>query len=212
MEEKTPLLKRLDTLLFTRLDEFRKTPGYAKLLESYAGLEEDQQKVAKWAMLSATFLIPLLLVSIMWWQNSAVEKDLAMRVALVERMQQIIAQNGEIGGLTNAIASPNALTSDSDLSSRLSSSLSATGVDISKIQVNNFTSDSVTPDLTKAEADFRFEGLSTEQLVGVFTALLQRERFRISSVQITRNATSNLLDGNFHGVHFGAVVQEQLEE
>ncbi len=212
MEEKTPLLKRLDTLLFTRIDEFRKTPGYAKILESYAGLEEDQQKLAKWAMLSATFLIPLLLVSIMWWQNSAVEKDLAMRVALVERMQQIISQNGEIGGLTSAIASPNALTSDSDLNSRLSSSLSASGIDVSKIQVNNFTSDSVTPDLSRAEADFRFEGLSTEQLVSVFTALLQRERFRISSVQITRNDASNLLDGNFHGVHFGAVQQEQLDE
>ncbi len=212
MEEKTPLLKRLDTLLFTRLDEFRKTPGYAKLLESYAGLEEDQQKIAKWAMLSATFLIPLLLVSIMWWRNSTVEKDLAMRIALVERMQQIISQNGEIGGLTNTIASPNALTSDSDLNSRLSSSLSASGIDVSKIQVNNFTTDSVTPDLTKSEADFRFSGLSTEQLVSVFTALLQRERFRIASVQITRNDSSNLLDGSFHGVHFGAVQQEQLEE
>ena len=212
MEEKTPLLKRLDTLLFTRLDEFRKTPGHAKLLESYAGLEEDQQKIAKWAMLSVTFLMPLLLVSLMWWRNSTVEKDLAMRIALVERMQQIISQNGEIGGLTNTIASPNALTSDSDLNSRLSSSLSASGIDVSKIQVNNFTTDSVTADLTKSEADFRFNGLSTEQLVSVFTALLQRERFRIASVQITRNDSSNLLDGSFHGVHFGAVQPEQLEE
>lgn len=212
MEEKTPLLKRLDTLLFTRLDEFKKTPGYAKLLESYAALEETQQTIAKWVMLGATLIIPLLLVSIMWWQNSKVESDLEMRIALVERMQQIIAQNGEIGNLTSTIASPNALTSDSDLTSRLSSSLSASGIDISKIQVNNFASDSVTPDLTKSEADFRFEGLSTEQLVSVFTALLQRERFRISSVQITRNDASNLLDGNFHGVHFGAVQPEQLDE
>jgi len=212
MDEKTPLLRRLDTLLFTKLDEFRKTSGYAKILETYSSLEEDQQKLAKWAMLSATFLIPLLLVSIMWLQNASVEKDLDMRIALVERMQQIISQNGEIGGLTNAIASPNALTSDSDLNSRLSSSLSASGIDISKIQVNNFVSESVTPDLSKSEADFRFEGLSTEQLVSVFTALLQRERFRISSVQIIRNNQNNLLDGNFHGVHFGAVQPEQLDE
>lgn len=212
MDEKTPLLRRLDTLLFTQLDEFRKTPGYAKILEAYAGLEEDQQKLAKWAMLLTTVLVPLFLVGLMWLQNASVEKDLNMRIALVERMQQIISQNGEIGGLTNAIASPTALTSDSDLSSRLSSSLSVSGVDVSKIQVNNFVSESVTTDLAKAEADFRFEGLSTEQLVSVFTALLQRERFRISSVQITRNDENNLLDGNFHGVHFGAVQPEQLEE
>ena len=211
MEERIPLLKRLDTLIFTKIDEFRKTPGYSKLLETYAGLEDDQQKIAKLLMVVSTALIPLLLLGVMWWQNSSVEADLQKRISLVERMQKIIADNGEIGGLSSSVASPTALITDSDLTNRMSSALSSAGIDLSKMRVSNFTSDSVTPTLSRAEADFRFEGLTTDQLVGVFTTLLQRERFRISAVQIARNAESNLLDGTFHGVHFGE-VQAQDEE
>jgi hypothetical protein len=211
MEEKIPLLKRFDAFVFAKLDEFRKTPGHQKMLEGYAGLDEDQQKFAKWGMLLTIFLLPLTIVGVVWWQNLSLDKELASRIALVESMQKIIAQSGEIGGLTNSIASPNALTSDSDLTSRLSSVLGSSGIDVSKIQVSNFASDSVTKDLTRSEADFRFQGLSTEQLVSVFTALLQRERFRISAVEITRNAENNTLDGNFHGIHFGAVQPESFE-
>ena len=212
MEDKIPLLKRFDIWLFSQLDEFRKTPGYAKLLESYAGLDDDKQKAAKWLLLTSTCLIPLVLVTLMWWHNSKAEKDLAMRIALVERMQQIIAQNGEIGGLINVVASPMALTNESDLTGRLSGTLSGAGIDLAKVRVNNFTSDNVTNELVRAEADFTFDGLSTDQLVSLFTSLLQQERFRIASVQISRNSSTNLLEGNFHGVHFGSVQSQTGEE
>lgn len=203
MEEKIPLIKRLDTYIFTQLDEFRKTPGHAKILDFYGSLEDESQKVFKWVLLVSTFLIPFTLVVVMWWQNSTIESELNSRIALVERMQQIITQNSEVGGLSSSIAAPTAFTSQDELNGRLSSALSSIGVDLSKIRINGFTSDVISPLLTRSEADFKFDGVSTEQLMGLLTTLLQRERFRISAVQIKRNNETNLLEGSFHGVHFG---------
>jgi hypothetical protein len=203
MEEKIPLIKRLDTYIFTQLDEFRKTPGHAKIIDFYGSLEDESQKVFKWLLLASTFIIPFLLVAVIWWQNSAIENELNMRIALVERMQQIITQNSEVGGLSSSIAAPTAFTSQDELSGRLSSTISSVGLDISKIRINGFTSEVVSPLLTRSEADFKFDGVSTDQLMGLLTALLQRERFRISAVQINRNNEANLLEGSFHGVHFG---------
>jgi hypothetical protein len=210
MEEKIPLLKRADSFLFLKIDEFRKTPTYGKILETYAGLEDEQQKIAKWVLIALTIALPFLLVCIMWLSNSNFESDVDNRIALVERMQRIISDNGDIGGLASSVASPVSINSDSDLTGRLSSALSSSGIDLGKMRVSNFSAESVTPTLNRAEADFRFDGLTTEQLVSVFTSLIQSERFRISAVSITRNSKSNLLDGTFHGVHFGEV--QPLEE
>lgn len=211
MEERIPLLKRLDTYIFQQLDEFRKTPGFAKIHEFYGGLEDEHQKVFKWVLLLSTFLIPFFLVLIMGLQNYSLSNEVDTRIALVERMQQIITQNSEVGGLSGQIAAPTAFNSQDELNSRLSSALASSGVDLAKIRVNNFSTESVSALLTRSEADFKFDGISTDQLMGVLTTLLQRERFRISAVQIKRNNDTNLLEGSFHGVHFGE-TQLQDEE
>lgn len=203
MDARTPLFKRMDQALFTQVDEFKKTPAYAGLVEFYAGLEDEKQKLLKWVLLAATVLVPLILFAVLWLQNSRLDAELNARIALVARMQQIITQNSEVGGLASRIAAPSAYTSEDDLTGRVSGALNASGIEISKVRISGFTSDAVSPLLTRAEADFKFEGLTTDQMVGMFTMLLQRERFRISSVQIQRNAGSNLLDGTFHAVHFG---------
>ena len=67
MEDKTPLLKRFDSFIFAKLDEFRKTPGHQKMLETYAGLDEEQQKFAKLGMLASVFLVPLFVVALVFY-------------------------------------------------------------------------------------------------------------------------------------------------
>lgn len=209
MEARTPVLKKLDQAIFTQVDEFKKTSAHSQILEFYGGLEDEGQKLFKWILLLATVAIPFLLFVVLWFQNSRIEAELNSRIALVERMQQIITQNTEVGGLATSIAAPSAFTSEDELTDRVTNSLRAATIDVSKVRISNFTSDAISPLLTRSEADFKFEGLTTDQLVGMFTMLLQRERFRVSAVEIQRNSGSNLLDGTFHAIHFG---ETQLAE
>lgn len=206
MEERIPLLKKLDLLIFKKLDEFKNTANYAQLVDFYSNLEEEQQKLMKWLLLISTAVIPLAFILFFLSQNSTLQDNLDKRVDLVHTMQQIISQNSEIGGLSGSISAPNAIESEAALQTRLSNVLSSAGVDLGKIRINNFSSENLSESLLRSEADYRFDGLSTEQLMTLFTALMQREKLKISSVNINRNNKSNLLDGTFHGIHFGQIA------
>lgn len=210
-QDRLPIFKRLDLALFRQIDNFRATPNHAKLAEQYAGLEEHEQNILKAAALTVLFIIPLMGLGIFWWINSSKRADLVLRTQAVDRMQEIIAYNGAALDLTARVAAPQAIPDEPSLTSRLSNTLAASGLDLAKVRVSNFSSNSVSPQLSRSEADFAFNGLSTEQLVGLFTSLISSERFRIESVSIKRNTTSNLLEGQFHGVHFGQIVTEPAE-
>lgn len=203
MEEKVPLLKRADQFIFQKIDEFRATPTYSKLLETYTSLEENEQRVAKGVLLALTAVLPLIFLFTLWIANYSVRSDLNLRLGLVQHMQDILAQNNAAGGLSTSLAAPMAFLDQNALNTQLSGVLSRAGVDAGKVRVSNFTSSNISSQLTKAEADFRFDGLNTNQLMSMFTTLLGTERFRISSVSIKRNDASNMLDGDFHAIHYG---------
>jgi hypothetical protein len=209
MSESTHILKRFDTFLFQKLDELKQQPGYSKSVEFYANLEEDQQRIAKWVLLSMTALLPLIVVMIFWLQNSSLHSDLENRIELVDTMQEIITQNSEAGGLSMELAASSPISSESEMQSRLSMALSRSSIDLSKIRISNFNMENVSDTLIRAESDVKFEGLSTEQLMSLFTFMIQTEKFKISSVEITRSTQSNMLEGFFHGIHFGQVLPKE---
>ena len=209
MEDRVPLLKRADTFIFQKIDEFRATPSYAKLLENDVALEENEQRIAKGVLLAATAILPLLLLFILWLTNYSVKSNLELRTQVVNRMQEILSQNGAAGNLSNTLAASTSFSDQNALNSQMSSVLSGIGVDAGKVRISNFTASNISSTLTRAEADFKFEGLNTAQLMSMYTALMGRERFRVSSVAIKRNDASNLLDGTFHAIHFGQALSPE---
>ena len=203
------LLKKFDIYLFQKLDEVKNNPNYSKSVEFYSNLDEDQQRIAKWTLLSMTALLPMVLVLIFWIQNSSLHADLESRIELVDTMQEIVTQNSESGGLSLGLAASSPITSESDMQTRISTALSRSSVDLSKIRISNFSTENVSDSLVKAESDLKFDGLSTEQLMSLFTYMIQTEKFKISSVEISRNPQTNLLEGLFHGIHFGQVLIQE---
>lgn len=206
-----PLFKKIDRALFERIDKFKLTPNYNNIQDLYNSLEEEQQKVAKAVLILALFIIPSMFLSLLWWQNNSLKADLDMRTSIVTKAQQIIGQNEGLRNVGPQILSMNPIDSESMMTSRLSNMVSSIGMDLSKIQVSNFSNTTISANILKAEADFAFNGLSTDELMNLFTNLIQREKFRIQSVNITRNNESNLLQGQFKAIHFSSVVPTEEE-
>jgi hypothetical protein len=207
---KSPLFKKIDTGVFGAIDKFKTTPNYQPIQDFYNGLDEDQQKWFKLSVVTSLFAIPLLLVGFLWMQNSTLRTDLELRLNSVEKINEILAQNRAVADASPMILSQNPIDSQSMMTSRLGQVLSG-GFDLSKIQVTNFNSTAISSNVYKAEADFRFNSLSTDQMVNMMTSLMQREKFRIESLKVQRNAETNLLDGEFHAVHF-SVSSSAIEE
>ncbi len=207
---KSPLFKKIDSNIFASIDKFKTTSNYQPIQEFYNALDEDQQKWLKLGVVSSLFLLPTLLLGFFWLQNSSLRSDLELRLGTVEKINEILGQNRSLADASPMILSQNPIDSQSMMTSRLGQVL-AGSIDLSKVQVTNFNSSSVTSNVYKAEADFRFSGLSTDQMVNMMTSLIQKEKFRIESLSVKRNAESNLLDGEFHAVHF-SVAASNLEE
>lgn len=207
-----PIFKKVDREVFTRIDKFKQTPGYNNIQDFYNGLEEEQQKVFKFGVILATFLIPALLISFFLWRNNALKEDLATRISLINKANEIIGQKQSLRDVSPNILSDNPIDGASMMSSRLSNLLSSMAVDLSKIQVSNYTGEMTSGTIMRSEADFAFTNLSTDELMNIFTNMIQREKFRIQSVSVSRNADTNLLKGQFHAIHFSNATPSVEEE
>lgn len=209
---KSPVFKKIDIKIFEALDKFKTTPNYRPFQEFYNGLDEDQQKWFKLSVVSGLFLIPALAVSFLWFQNNKLREDLDLRINTVAKINEILGQNKAIADSSPMVLSQNPIDGQSMMTSRLGQILSGSGLDLNKIQVTNFNSASISSGVYKAEADFKFSGLSTDQLINMLTSLIQREKFRIESIDVKRNAENNMLDGEFHANHYSSAASVQEED
>jgi hypothetical protein len=207
-----PLFKKIDREIFSRIDKFKLSPGYNQLQDFYNSLEEEQQKVFKAVVILLIFLLPTMVLGILWWQNNSLREDMNTRMALISKANEIIGQKSSLRDVAPNILSDNPIDGSSMMTSRLSNILSAASIDLSKIQVSNYEGNMTSGTIMRSEADFQFTNLSTDELMNVFVSMIQREKFRIQSVNITRNNETNLLKGQFHAIHFGNAANAPEEE
>jgi hypothetical protein len=200
-----PLFRRIDQYVFDQIDRFKLSPNYASLQDFYNGLEEEQQKIFKVLSVIGLALLPALLLMTMWWQLSALRADYEVRAAILATGNEIISQRQGVREVGPAILSQNPIDSNSMMTTRISNVLGASGVDLSKLQVGEFSSSMISETVNRADADIRFTNLSTDELVNVFKGLIGREKFRIESVEVNRSSDTNLLSGQFHAIHFSTV-------
>lgn len=204
--------KKIDREIFDRLDKFKLTPSYNTLQDFYNSLEEEQQRLFKALIVFILFLIPMCGLGLLAWQNNTLKEDLKIRIALVSKANEVVGHKQGLQNVGPSVLSMNPIEGESMMTSRLSNLVSATGLDLSKIQVSNFVSELISDGIMRSEADFSFTSISTDELMNLFTAMITREKFKIQSVEIVRNADSNLLQGQFHGIHFSDVSALEEEE
>lgn len=207
-----PLFKKIDREIFSRIDKFKLTPGYNQLQDFYNSLEEEQQKVFKAVVILLIFLLPTMVLGLFWWQNNSLREDMNTRMALISKANEIIGQKSSLRDVSPNILSDNPIDGSSMMTSRLSNILSAASIDLSKIQVSNYEGTMTSGTIMRSEADFQFTNLSTDELMNIFVSMIQREKFRIQSVNISRNNETNLLKGQFHAIHFGNAANVAEEE
>jgi hypothetical protein len=210
-EKKLPLFRRIDQGIFERIDKFKQTPNYTPIQDFYNSLEEEQQKLFKGLVILGIFLLPLLAIGAVWWQNKNFREDLALRRALISKANEIIGQSQSLQEIMPVVFSENPIDSQSMMTSRLSSLLSSSGVDLSKIQVSEFDSSNISSTVLKSEAKFSFTNVSTDELMNILTAMLQREKFRVSAIDIKRNNDNNLLQGTFQAIHYSTFSPNEEE-
>jgi hypothetical protein len=211
LNTKAPLFKKMDRLIFQQIDVFKTTPNYTTFQDFYQGLDEDQQKAFRVSVVIATFVIPLLLMSFLWWQNLSLKQEIELRSSIVNKAQEILGQNMGLRQVAPRVLSANPIDSQSMMTSRLSNLLTGIGVDLSKIQVTQFDKTEITSGILRSEAMINFNNFSTAEMTNLLNTMIARERFKIASLEVKRNQNSSLLQGQFQAVHFSAIKAPEEE-
>lgn len=207
-----PLFKKLDREIFTRIDKFKQTTNYNSVQDFYNGLDEEQQKLFKTAGIAIIFALPLMLLFFLNWQNGKLREELANKISVVEKSNEVLGLRRSLQMAGPALISDNPIDGQSMMNSRISNLFSASGIDLSKIKVSNYEGAPLSESIMQSESDFAFTGISTDELMNIFTLMIQREKFKIQSVDIKRNPETNLLEGKFHAVHFSNIQNAGEEE
>jgi hypothetical protein len=197
-----PLFKKIDQRIFEGIDKFKTSPNYNNIQDFYNSLDEEQQKLFKGIVILLIFILPISFLGFLSWQNSKLSKDLELRKSIITKASEILGQSQGIRDISPRVFSMNPIDSDSMMNSRLSSIASTSGIDTSKVRIENFTSDVISNSVNKAEADFKFNNLSTDELMNLISNMIQLEKFRISTISIKRNPDTSMLSGSFHSIHY----------
>lgn len=206
-----PIFKKIDRAVFDRIDKFKLSSGYNNIQDFYNGLEEEQQKLFKGIVILLIFVIPAMLIGLIFWQNNSLKADMTTRVSVVNKANEIIGQKQGLRDVSQVLLSNSPIDGESMMTSRISNLLSTLAIDLSKIKVSNYQGEA-SGTIMRSEADFSFANVSTDELMNIFTNMIQREKFRIQSVVIDRNAETNLLKGQFHAVHLSNALAATEEE
>lgn len=207
-----PLFKKIDREIFTRIDKFKQTTNYNSIQDFYNGLEEEQQKLFKAIGIVLIFAIPFTLILFVNWQNGNLREELANKVSVVEKANEVLGLRRSLQMAGPALISDSPIDGQSMMNSRISNLFSASGIDLSKIKISNYDGSPLSESIMQSEADFAFTGISTDELMNIFTVMIQREKFKIQSVSIKRNAETNLLDGKFHAIHYSSIQNAGEED
>ncbi len=212
LNTKIPYLKKMDRAIFDQIDKFKTTPNYTAVTDVYNNLEEEQQKVLKGGIILVMFLVPFLILTILWWQNKTIREDYEIRMTIMNKAQQIIGESQGVTAISPQIISQSPIDSEQMLTSRISNAISGTGMDTNKISRGEFITTNVSEKIFQTEAVLNFANVSTDELVNLFSGIISREKMRISEVTINRNADTGLLIGNFRVIHLSMIQPEQVEQ
>lgn len=208
---RVPYSKRADRAIFEQIDKFKTTPNYTALMDFYGNLDEEQQKLFKGGTLLVLILLPVIVLSVLFFQNQKVREEYELRMSIMTRAQQIIGESRGVTSIGPAIISQNPIDDESMLTSRVANAVAGTGMDTSKISRGEFSTNNISEKILQTEAELSFNNVSNDELVNLFSNLISREKMRISEVTVNRNADTNLLSGRFRVIHLSAIQTSEVE-
>lgn len=204
-------VKKIDRAIFEQIDKFKTTPNYTVLTDFYNNLEEEQQKLAKGVIILVLFLIPMFVLTLLWWQNQNIRDDYNLRMSIMNKAQQLIGESRGVTAIGPQIISQAPIDSEEMLMSRVSNAIAGSGMDTNKITRGEFSTTNVSEKILQTESVLNFTNLSNDELVNLFSSLITREKMRISEVTINRNSDTGLLVGNFRVIHLAMIPQNEGE-
>lgn len=203
MEKSSNIFIKIDEFIFKKLDFLKNDGVFQKFNDALSNLDEAQQKLVAQITTFTLILIPFLFVIFLWWGNSQTKKILEIKKQIIEQIALFDGNQNALNNISANYLSPSAIGSQEDLDNRIRNILSQNAIDQEKVTVINFQQTSTSSTVAKVEADLNFTNFGTNDFSIFMRTLVERERLKITKVDLMKNKETNLLQGTISLMHMG---------
>ena len=166
---KFELFKIIDEAIFEKLDYLQNHPRYIRMTDAYSNLEENIQDLIKAALMLIVTIVPILISMIFISSNSSLKEKLIAKEQIMDVANELIQKRSLVTSQGRKILGPTYVDSEGSLKNKISSLLSMSSIEMSKVNINN--------------------------IFAAFNSLTARGKMRIDEVSIRKSESDNLLDG-----------------
>ncbi|MGK0367663.1 MAG: hypothetical protein ACI9QD_000801 [Thermoproteota archaeon] len=202
-------IKKVDELIFTQIDEMKAHTNYTKVQETIAMIEEEYKEPAKMVGTLFFLSIPLIVISMFYFSNSKIKKEIEIRKDLLKISGEILGNEKLILTAAKGAIATTGITNFSKFNNKITGVITRSRVDLSKVQVSNFKSKAIVEGIIKSEGMIKLQNITTQELATILKTLVQTNKMKIASLDFKRGRIKKLISGTMTVVHFG---RESVEE
>ena len=140
-------------------------------------------------------IIPLIIFLIFLSSNSSLKQDFAVKEEIIQVANELIQKKAIMTSEERKILGSSYINGEGALKNKITSLLSMSSIDTSKIKINNFDSQELDGFITKVKSDIGFRDLSSQDIFAIFNSITARGKMRVDEVSIRKSSNDNLLDG-----------------
>ncbi|MDD4973575.1 MAG: hypothetical protein PHY93_04450 [Bacteriovorax sp.] len=203
MEKSNNIFIKIDEFIFQKLDFLKTDSSFQKINELLTGLDEEQQKFIAQLLTFTLLIIPYLFVMTLWWGNHKNHVNHEVKSQILEQISTLNGNRDALANVSSTYLAPVAIQGPEDLDNKIRNLMSANNIEQTKVHVLNFTQVSTTSSIAKIETTLSFQNFGTQDFSNFMRALVEQEKFKVLRISLSKNKTTNLLNGEVSLMHLG---------
>ena len=194
---------KIDEFIFQKLDFFKTDSSFQKINELLNSVDEEQQKIFAQLLTFTLIIIPYLFVLTLWWGNHKARVNLEVKSQILEQISTLNGNRDALANVSSTYLAPIAILGQEDLDNKIRNLMSANNIEQTKVHVLNFTQVSTTSSIAKIETTLSFQNFGTQDFSNFMRTLVEQEKFKVLRISLSKNKTTNLLNGEVSLMHLG---------
>ncbi len=198
---KVNLFLKIDEFFFQKLDLLKVEGVFQKFDDLIANLNEHQQKIAVQVTTFLFILVPYISVAILWWGNYQLRKNIDLKKQIIDQISIFDGNKGALNNLSASYLAPSPIETQVDLDNKIRNILSQNSINTQKVNVTNYNLASSSSNVTKIEADLKFQDFGTTDFSNFMRGMIENDKFKVTKISLNKNKDTNLLEGLISIIH-----------
>jgi hypothetical protein len=208
---KNSVFKKIDDFIFKQIDQFKASPNAQKISDLTSSLGETEQKIVNKVLTFGLLLLPLGIVVSFYLGNKEIKEQIEVKSNILFEMEQFTRGNNNIGMQSARIVSTFPMSNQAEFENRMRQMLGQRSINGTKVSFTNFIPDERQVSLKESQGSLSFKEFTMADLTGLLSGLIVNERVKVSKLNISKNNSTELLNGELDFLHFSRSSSRDAE-